>query len=42
MKRMTLKPKKIVRPVLTPFPEETMELARTLAIRFFTREFRSR
>jgi hypothetical protein len=31
MKLMTLKPKKIVRPVLTPFPEETMELAQTLA-----------
>jgi hypothetical protein len=31
MKLMTLKPKKIVRPVLTPFPEETMDFARTVA-----------
>ena len=28
---MTLKPKKIMRPVLTPFPEELVDLARTVA-----------
>jgi hypothetical protein len=31
MTLMRLKPKKIVRPVITPFPEETMELAQTVA-----------
>jgi hypothetical protein len=31
MTLMRLKPKKIVRPVITPFPEETMEFARTVA-----------
>src|SRR5271165_1265597 len=31
MKLMATKRKKMMRPVLTPFPEETMDLARTVA-----------